>query len=116
MRRTEPDYRQYLIGGPHHGEDKLDLLPGNQNDRIRFPKPVSLDLFRFGVNDPITLSDTEDYRRERMSIFGVPITVWLSESDLSYSSFNWQVVAGEHVGRILLRPHTRPDVTFGSRR
>lgn len=111
-------YREYLVGGHFHGQDKLDLLPENSRDYVKLVRPQPFDL-SISVFDPINFDEfTETYRRERVSLFGFTITCWVSDKEFPYGDPNpfTQARMGTALGAILMGTHTRPGIVIGKRK
>lgn len=99
-------YREYLLGGPLHGRDRLDVLPDFDGDEMLCPVPPDAATFRAAGDDvhPVQREHVV-YERHVIGVFGTGLTVWTASPSLGPRT----PVAGHahELAALLLAPHRR---------
>lgn len=105
--RPMPKYPEWFIGGPWHGEDKLNKAP-NISDRIRVTvlRPIDVTEFLSPISTmPEPLHDEFTYVPRHAQVFGEMITVWVGESDASLLASRHDTDVTRLLGQLIMSPH-----------
>lgn len=105
---NQPRYREYFVGGPFHGQDRLDLLDTVQITYTgmilyRIPEDdlgLSVPMYDLGIFTSMPVSREGHYALRRFRFCRSLVNAWVDYTETEES-------AEEKLTEIMLAPHKR---------